>query len=746
MTKRIISFIVAFIITLSTGLIVTAQEGNSYKNINAEFSDKKGIIESLKIMVKDNHVYADAYQLGERLGYTVEVGDSSVSIFNKSKNPDLPLVILTFELNSTNVNYLLVNKHLTYQGPFEAVKDSQGTWIPLKYTLYALGSSILIENNVAMISMPKKHLTDLIFEIAKNQEVIHFDFLEDTAYNQGDINWLTAAGLTDFLNGFLQLEPEAISAVIEKLLWKPVDAYNEKYGEEITKLFCTNSDRELEKINEEIAALNDVLDPKGNFGSALSKIKLSADYSESFFDNERNKLLMELEENNSDLSKNSPEYIQIERALKKNSLTSDMCEVALDAQKKIQSTTQFLDILSVISSAAGYLDEFSSQDSYAVQALLKYFSQISDSGSMGDAMVDSMRSEAELFNSNILNYSVQEFIKNNLVDCIQNNIPISQLLATQSNIVLLAWNIISAVVPFISDGLDFGHLFNLALYANLFQSESYNNYLEYKFKIFTQQDTITSSDLYTLSQFLYTFLKSAYITRDAAIGAFKSIQSYNSGMEDFLNELVQPQDSIAQYLADLKMMSEDNEDYSLGFLPESSEKLVNNYDDSDLLKLAGYDVQIPHAPGSSEQMSGVFDPAKVPADAVELNGHYYYLYDLGAGTTWQDAEEYCESLGGYLATVTSQEENDFLYSALRNNFNHESAYIGLSEQDEEDTCSWINGEKTAYTNWNPAEPNNDDEDYAMFYYKYPDGTWNDGDFGGLTVNGGTAFICEWGEY
>ena len=32
----------------------------------------------------------------------------------------------------------------------------------------------------------------------------------------------------------------------------------------------------------------------------------------------------------------------------------------------------------------------------------------------------------------------------------------------------------------------------------------------------------------------------------------------------------------------------------------------------------------------------------------------------------------------------------------------------------------------------------------MFYYKFPDGTWNDGDFGNLTVGKDTTFICEWG--
>ena len=34
----------------------------------------------------------------------------------------------------------------------------------------------------------------------------------------------------------------------------------------------------------------------------------------------------------------------------------------------------------------------------------------------------------------------------------------------------------------------------------------------------------------------------------------------------------------------------------------------------------------------------------------------------------------------------------------------------------------------------------------MYYYKFLDGTWNDGDFGNKTVNSGRVFICEWGEY
>ena len=138
----------------------------------------------------------------------------------------------------------------------------------------------------------------------------------------------------------------------------------------------------------------------------------------------------------------------------------------------------------------------------------------------------------------------------------------------------------------------------------------------------------------------------------------------------------------------------------------------------------------------------------IPADAAEFNGHHYYVYNLDEITTWKEAKEYCESKGGYLATITSREENDFVYSYLKNNFDYESAYFGFTDQEEEGVWVWDNGESGTFTNWHAGEPNdeNPNEDYAMYYYKYSDGTWNDGDFGDQTVNSGRVFICEWGKY
>ena len=145
--------------------------------------------------------------------------------------------------------------------------------------------------------------------------------------------------------------------------------------------------------------------------------------------------------------------------------------------------------------------------------------------------------------------------------------------------------------------------------------------------------------------------------------------------------------------------------------------------------------------GDEEQEENTLTDANIPDDAVEYNGHYYYLFDVDEVTSGAEAIAYCESLGGYLASITTEEEDAFLYAYITSR-GYTSAYFGLTDQDEEGTWVWVSGETVDYTNWASGEPNgqNSSEDFAMYYYKYSDGSWNDGDFRGSIQ----TFICEWG--
>lgn len=131
----------------------------------------------------------------------------------------------------------------------------------------------------------------------------------------------------------------------------------------------------------------------------------------------------------------------------------------------------------------------------------------------------------------------------------------------------------------------------------------------------------------------------------------------------------------------------------------------------------------------------------VPADAVEFNGHYYYIYNSDMANDWNNAQVYCEKKGGYLATITSREEDSFVYSYLIDS-GYGSALFGLSDQDELDNWKWVTGEAYSYQNWESGEPNHQggNEHYGMYYDEFTDGKWNDGD--GVNV----PFICEWDKY
>lgn len=127
----------------------------------------------------------------------------------------------------------------------------------------------------------------------------------------------------------------------------------------------------------------------------------------------------------------------------------------------------------------------------------------------------------------------------------------------------------------------------------------------------------------------------------------------------------------------------------------------------------------------------------IPKTAVQYQGSYYQVYS--GKYTWAKAKKFCKSKGGQLAVINSAKENAFLYNYIRSK-GYTSAYFGATDSFCEGKWRDVNGKKLEYTNWAPGEPNgeNKKEDYAMFYYKYPSGKWNDGDF-----SGNVTFICEW---
>jgi hypothetical protein len=134
-----------------------------------------------------------------------------------------------------------------------------------------------------------------------------------------------------------------------------------------------------------------------------------------------------------------------------------------------------------------------------------------------------------------------------------------------------------------------------------------------------------------------------------------------------------------------------------------------------------------------------------------FNGHCY-VFNSGAAT-WPNARAACESRspGGHLVTITSQEEQTFVWGVAT----MQDAWIGATdgrgdmEPGDGTPSTWITGEDISQFNgWTDGEPNNyqkacptgsgDCWEHCGFMQMSSSGAWND-DICGLTK----PYVCEW---
>lgn len=151
----------------------------------------------------------------------------------------------------------------------------------------------------------------------------------------------------------------------------------------------------------------------------------------------------------------------------------------------------------------------------------------------------------------------------------------------------------------------------------------------------------------------------------------------------------------------------------------------------------------PSTPGA------VFNPA---------NGHYYKAISVPTGVTWPDAKAAAEARGGYLATVTSAAENDFIFTLINDNvyWKQVASKLGpwLGGQRVSDAqgpnanWQWITGEAWGYTRWAVNQPDNAGAHENRLSYHVPGSTlaatWNDMPAVATPGNDNPiAYVIEW---
>jgi autotransporter-associated beta strand protein len=123
------------------------------------------------------------------------------------------------------------------------------------------------------------------------------------------------------------------------------------------------------------------------------------------------------------------------------------------------------------------------------------------------------------------------------------------------------------------------------------------------------------------------------------------------------------------------------------------------------------------------------------------NGHYYEAVRVPGGIDWYTAQANAVNSGGYLATIGSAQENQFVFSLVDSpEFwttyidDHMGPWIGGLQQSGSPEpgggWQWVTNEPFVYANWDAGEPSDTggNEDRIHFHSKYSvprSASWND---------------------
>jgi hypothetical protein len=127
------------------------------------------------------------------------------------------------------------------------------------------------------------------------------------------------------------------------------------------------------------------------------------------------------------------------------------------------------------------------------------------------------------------------------------------------------------------------------------------------------------------------------------------------------------------------------------------------------------------------------------ADAVSVvagpitnraNGHVYYL--LGQNT-WKNSQAEAAILGGNLASIKDELENQWVLDTFSNyGGTHRSLWLGLTDAATSGSFKWVDGKPVTYLHWAASEPNLIGTEHFVYMFprnrpdpvSQPAGYWN----------------------
>ena len=564
-----------------------AEENGSYLCVPVEYSDNVNEIEELNVLVLDDNIYVDALQLAQRFGYDLSNNDDE-NIFLSRREGNTVSSQIRFSTKETKVGRTMAmeidddqNIHYEFEAPFTSVIDEQGIWIPLEFSILIMNGSVMIYDDHLYIDTPKENFLDTFVQIRKKSSTYSFDWTDDFGYTETDWKVIgESSHLINVFNGLLEFDGDSWLTTFQSFFNNSAN-YDKKYGQDLAMLICTTSDKELSSMMSDISQSQALFSPDGKLASYLNDKSNIINNDINILYDQCDSLLKEVQEGNSQFVTYNRTYQKLQDMLDQKETFDSTGGKILEFQNNLSDATTVFDKLLKIGEVVGYAGEFTNQDAFAVDALYTFLGQVTGDEGLQKNMYDSMRDYEKDLKTNIIEYSGKRYFDEHIDEWIKSGLGLDKILGNQANGLLFVWSIASDMVPFISDGLQAADDFELAMYANVLQGDSFLNLLDQRDWIFSGADQITSENLHILAQDAYIYLKSCYTMREAALGSLKGKSDY---VEEKAQPLIDAQNSINSDIADLlsflKDAPEDNKNGFYGFLPEDNEEYLANYDKS----------------------------------------------------------------------------------------------------------------------------------------------------------------------
>lgn len=629
--KKAISLFLVLVMMISMSVPAFAAESREeYYTIQVENSDNIGHQESLDIMIQNDNVFVDAEMLAERLGYTFGENGESAVILNKDTSNNLPFGITQFKYNSTQVSHMLFNNMIdTYEAPFASVKNNEGSWIPFEYSLLLFNSGMMLTDDAVLIDIPTKRIIDYFYDVAKNSTKYGFDWADDFGYTETDIKVLGGSShLINVFNGVLGFDGASWASLFQQFAGS-MDSYDKKYGENLAMLLCTESDKELQASIDQVDMFINLLDEDGNLGEMLSSTSAMLDSQVGTLYDNCEDILQKVKDGNSPLVSYNKSYQALEAAVDRQTWFSNTGGNILEVQKGISSAAgkafTVLDVGTKVLEVVGYAQEFQNQDSFSLAAFTHYLDTANNGLELPEKMKESMVDYSDALSDNIGEYMTKRFTEN-VDQWIIDEIPMHEVLGIQAAGALFAWDIASNTIPFISNGLSGADNFELALYSMVFQGDTFLNYLSKRDSVFNDADNITAEHMYELSQYCYIYLKSCYVTREAALA---SLANKSDSTKEKIQPLIDYQNSInteiAEIMVELKRANKTNAGLVFGFLPSDNKDYLDKYDSSQLIQWVS---QFMMEVSSNEWKEAYINYVNEHGNTYDSFGHAMEIYKL----------------------------------------------------------------------------------------------------------------------